>query len=56
MEPLMRFPSLNPKSDPSPRPSPLRKGRREIVGSSLSNRGSWEQNSTACHPLGWTSA
>ena len=32
--------SLNRKSDPSPRPSPLRKGNGGIVGSSLANRGS----------------
>ncbi len=34
------FASLNPKSDPSPLPSPLRKGRGGIVGSSLASRGS----------------
>jgi hypothetical protein len=32
--------SLDPKSDPSPRPSPLRKGRGGIVVSSLASRGS----------------
>jgi len=37
---LTRFASLNPKSDPSPRPSPLRKGRGGIVGSSLASGGS----------------
>jgi hypothetical protein len=38
---LTRFVLLNPKSDPSPRPSPLRKRRGGIVGNSLANRGSW---------------
>jgi hypothetical protein len=34
---------LNPKAktDPSPRPSPLRKGRGGTIGNSLANRGSW---------------
>jgi len=30
------------KADPSPRPSPLRKGRGGIVGRPLANQGSWE--------------
>jgi hypothetical protein len=59
---LTRFASLNPKSDPSPHPSPLGKGRGGAVGSPLANRGSWrglefgqlEANSMAEHnPLGW---
>ena len=59
---LTRFASLNPKSDSSPHPSPLRKGRGGAVGSPLANRGSWrglefgqlEANSMAEHnPLGW---
>ena len=39
---LTRFAPLNRKAKtaPSPRPSPLRKGRGGIVGSSLTNRGS----------------
>ena len=40
---LTRFAPLNPKieADPSPRPSPLRKGRGGFAGSPLANRGSW---------------
>ena len=39
---LTRFPPLNPKAkaDPSPQPSPLRKGRGGIVANSRTNRGS----------------
>jgi hypothetical protein len=37
---LTRPTSVNPKLDPSPRPSPLPKGRGGIVGSSLASRGS----------------
>ena len=34
------------KTDPSPRPSPLRKGRGGVVGSSLVNRGSGAQSAS----------
>ena len=39
---LTRFAALSPRpnTDPSPQPSPLRKGRGGTVGSSLANRGS----------------
>ncbi|MGO8930629.1 MAG: DUF6057 family protein, partial [Limisphaerales bacterium] len=36
-----RVASLNPKSAPSPRPSPLPKGRGGIIGSSLAKQSSW---------------
>ncbi len=36
------------KTDPSPRPSPLRKGRGGVVGSSLVNRGSGAQSASNC--------
>ena len=43
-DPLTRFTHLNPqtKTDPSPQPPPLRKGRGEIVGGFLANQGSWK--------------
>jgi hypothetical protein len=38
---LTRATSVDPKLDPSPRPSPLPEGRGGIVGSSQANQGSW---------------
>jgi L-threonylcarbamoyladenylate synthase len=43
-DPLTRFAPLDPKTktNPSPRPSPLRKGRGGIPGGSLANQVSWK--------------